>query len=225
MRCIPPIQDRYRAVDGGEISASCIGLGNPEPTTSWYSVNNLIESAENTNSVSVEFSYVNSELFFCTARNQQGIERCYLGAYFESFSRLYSIILQFQNTSHAYNLSVNSYENIQCTLNSLSIEFIARESEVLLSLLIVQKRTNTDIIILTNFIHIFYEFMCVASKNSGNFDIYEPYFGNNVYQSGQILFEISSKVSNDSDSEQRFVYLSTSLEYLENNLNISSGEF
>ena len=224
MSCIPPIQDRYRAVDGGEISASCTGLGNPKPTISWYSINNLGSTDNNT--VSIEFSYVNSELFFCTARNKHGVKRCYLGAYFESYSRLYQIILEFQNTSHAYNLSLNNYGNIQCSLNSLSIEFIARESEVLLSLLIVQKKEITDLPTLANYIHIFYEFMCVVNKNSANYIIYNPYFGDNIHQSGKIISEITTEIinENETDFKEIFVYLFTSLVYLENNMNISLGE-
>ena len=224
MRCVPPIQDRYRAVHGGEIISECIGLGDPQPTTSWHSINGLIYTTENSNTVSIEFSNVKSELFFCSAHNKYGIERCYLGAYFESYSRLYTVILQFLNASHAYNLSLDNYGNIQCTFDSLSVEFVARESEVLLSLLIVQKTKITDLSTLTYYIHIFYEFMCAVNKNSTVFTIYNPYFGDNIHQSGKIISELTSEIMSDDDLKEIFVYLFTSLVYLEKNMNISLGE-
>ncbi|KAI6653179.1 hypothetical protein LOD99_3705 [Oopsacas minuta] len=226
VNCIPPLESRYRAVNSGEIRAECFGGGDPCPLTRWSKITTLYTYPRENISVSIESTEVSSELFVCTSLNPTGIEHCFMSAYFETHERLYSISLSYLNPDQNYNYSGRDYDSIQCVFSSKSEDFIARESEVLLSLLTVQKTWVTDESNLTNYIHIFYEFMCIIDQFGANFTKYNPFFGDNIYQSGLIISDFVSTIYTTEDDKyiELFTYLSASLIYLENYMNISNGQ-
>ena len=226
MRCVPPLDFRYRVVNGGQITAECFGMGDPYPMTTWTRVKTLETYSQNISYVSVELNQVSYELYMCTARSPMGIKRCYVTAYFESYERLYEIIQQYLSTHNAYNLSAVDYDSAVCIFGYERFDFVARESEILLSLLIVYKDNTTDETNLDIFLRIFYEFMCVINDKAVNFAIYNPFFGNNIYQSGLIISELVSTIFTEEEKRYKelFTYLFTSLLHLENNLEISYGE-
>lgn len=193
--------------------------------TTWTRIKTLETYSQNISHFSVELNQVNHELYMCTARSPKGIERCFVGAYFESYDRLYEIIQQYISTDNTYNLAAVEYDSVICIFGYERIDFVARESEILLSLLIVYKGNTTDETNLMNFLRIFYEFMCVIDDNIANFAIYNPFFGDNIYQSGLIISELVSAIFAEEEEryQELFTYLFTSLLHLENNMNISYG--
>ena len=194
--------------------------------TTWTRIETLETYSQNISAVSVELNQVSYELYMCTARSPKGIERCYVTAYFESYERLYGIIQQYLSTDNAYNFSAVDYDSVNCIFGYESFEFVARESEIFLSLLIVYKDNTTDETNLENFLRILYEFMCVIDGNVAKFAIYNPFFGDNIYQSGLIISELVSTIFTEEEERYKelFTYLFTSLLHLENNMDISYGE-
>ena len=226
MRCIPPITDRYRAVDGGAISARCTAQGNPQPTVVWTDHTRMNEY-NGSSSISLQSQVETIRLFICTAENSYGVDRCFVGAYFLPNNTLYTSLLEYLNTTHSYNLSSRDYDAIQCIFSRITAKGVVGDSEVVESLLLVEKKLgNINPEFFNTYLHIFYELMCITHKTHDLYTEYNPFFGDNLYQSALILYELGSSVFDGEVSQFKefSLYLLNSLLFLENHFEISYGE-